>query len=387
MKEPSKQQLLSLTLDEYGSRAVPDSLDGWPSILARLPGATGSDAMVSGYAGDASSSQPSQQVRSGVAGRARIHKQAQPGRGLPVDLRNRGFNLAVVLILVLGLAAVTALFLTGSTGLQHNGLAGDTNTFVPEGKVRHVVMDVTWENSSAGSATAQPNALEPRTDEIWYANGRNHLLMYITRVQANSSLTETTFVDENAIYEYQSGPQYNASVIPYGGDNIVKKYPYSSRYLDFYGPDLQLLTRLLQSPDTRAVGNSMLLGRAVTEVESATVQTASGPPVPFVFSEGQSLPTPEPRGSVGNKTLVDIQKWIDVQTHQVLKWMVTTTQIAGPGSGDTQTQTIAVKSDELLDAAAFPLGSFQFQAPQGSRVVESTWPPGSQGEAPTPRQK
>jgi hypothetical protein len=206
--------------------------------------------------------------------------------------------------------------------------------------------------------------------------------MYVTRATAGSSVTETTFVDDNAIYEYPVGTLPGAGGGIYVVGDVITKFPYTPRYLEFYGPDPQMIGKSLQSVDTRLVGNTTYLGREVAEIESASIASKSGTPVPFTFEYGTLLPTPAPKAPGEQQTLTHVRKWIDVDTHQVLKWVVTVTQITGPNSGDTEVQTISVVSDELLDAADFPLPAFEFRPPQGARIVERPWPPTSPTQEP-----
>lgn len=218
---------------------------------------------------------------------------------------------------------------TATTSIE--GVAGP---FVPPGKVRHLVINLT----SIREGTPQPLV----TENIWYTNGQNHLLM-----RGNSSgegvSPSDIWVEEQAIYHYSPNP-----------DNLASKQPYYPQYVSFYfGPDPELLTRSLNMMDARIVGTDSLNGQPVTIVEGYFEKTAPATP-----TDGKDSWRPTVKKVV----------WLDTQEDRLLKTEYTSTY----SNGRVDVSTEVVMEDELSDISEIPVDFFKFKLPEGATLVEES---------------
>jgi hypothetical protein len=216
-------------------------------------------------------------------------------------------------------------------------------TFLPAGKVRHLILTGTHTTGDGGQTT------ETHREEFWLTRGESHPLM---RNEVTVPVTTMTWLDDNAYYEYQ--PE----------NNQVRKYRDGVRYLAAVVPDPEFLTKTLQMDNARLVGDDTLDGRPVVIIT--------------VSNNGTSDPTP-PSESKSSATTTTVTYWIDRQTMQVLQ----VSQVVTPPTSSTNPVGKTVNKvvlNELLDRSTLPPDFFEFTLPPGATLIEEDTAPST----PTP---
>jgi hypothetical protein len=378
--QPHPGLRVSKILNEDAKEAVPDQVTIIPRVHAALASAPfqGNDVQ--------------NQWQSGQSGQLDAQKLRPP------TLRTRwaGANLAALLLalLIVASAGVAVLISTRSSGVSGT-LA--QNAFVPEGKVRHVVisytntltgLDANGERIALHNSTTMALDSIKHSQDLWYTNGTNHTLLYLVDTFTNMGTAapqvskEYTWIDEDNIYTYSQ----NVGEAP-GGTKIVQRSAYRPDYFDLYGPDPEMISKKLKLPGGHIVSNSILNGRPVVEIETAGT---GYPPDPLTESEvppeyySAPSPTPEAPSSRDPLTITRWRLWIDTNTLQPLRWQHSTSYLRGPRSGQIETQESNVLLDEIRDLSEFPPDHFKFSLSPGDQLQDYEFPTRTAAPSATP---
>ncbi|MEO8288914.1 MAG: hypothetical protein ABI670_21070 [Chloroflexota bacterium] len=319
-------------------------------------------------------------------------------RRLPSAHRTRwaGANLAVLLLALLALTSAGVFVLMSTRNSGTSGTASQ-NAFVPEGKVRHVVisytktltgLDATGEKVALHDATTKASESIQHTQDLWYTRGTNHPLLYLADTFTNTGSAtprvskEYTWIDEDEIYRYSE----NAGEAP-GGPKTVQRSSYRPDYFELYGPDPDMIDKMLNLPGGHLIGNSVLNGRPVADIETAST---GYPPDPLmeadVPAEYYASPTSTPEAP-SNREELSVTRWrlwIDKDTLQPLRWQHSQSYVRGPRSGQIETQESNVLLDETRDLKEFSPNYFAFSLPPGSQFQEYEFPTHTAAPSPTP---
>jgi hypothetical protein len=319
---------------EYIESNRPSNLNMWPAIRDEAQ----KDALEN-KAGPLNVPGTTVQWRSNVNVPPRV---AQPAATLG---KNR-FRISVVMAwgALLALAAITLVFVTGSR-FQRASPQAAKNAFLPTGKVRHMIYTGTYTVAD----NVQTN--ESHHDEFWLTEGGSHTLM---RSIVTVPISAMTWLDDNAYYEYE----------PAKG-NMVHKYPYDPKYLAGALPDPEIVTKTLQIPNARLVGDDTLSGRPVVVIMvSSTNSNEPSVPAQTPVAREASFHT----GTTG-------KYWIDRENNQLLQFSTVVTLIGGPQDGLVKEESVnKIALNELIDRSALPADFFEFKLPPGATLVQGEFP-------------
>lgn len=341
----------------------------------------------------------------------------QPSKGVQGRMRLPavGMGLALAIMLALG---VSALLASGTI----SPLGADASQFLPAGKVRHIVVETTYTNSSNSS-------LFSSREHVWLANGKDHLLMYSNVPGLDYRPERWQLIDDEAVWTYRSPrPDIPPSQKPERGA-VILKTAYDERHFTEYVPDKATMSELLARPNTHKAGADKIEGRDAIIIESSgnSYGNVSGkgknPPGYFIEFEqwpGKSIgflysnPDPESlegmvldptTGQMMTYTLPllpypapattaepykvepyrvddplgqfgDYRIWFDKETHRVLK-QERTFRFNGGYVGNEfvepsmSVETRNVVKDELLDISAVPPDLFKLKVPDGTTVSDA----------------
>ncbi|MDQ6693696.1 MAG: hypothetical protein M3014_04645 [Chloroflexota bacterium] len=383
MKEQSKEQLLAQTLQEYGSRAVPDDLNAWPAIQGKLPGADGSRDHLSASLAVAVDSDPLMQARSGVGATPNsiISERVQRGRDQPPPRSVRSglsFPAALVLVLVLGLAAVITMSLASYNKQQVAGPTDARNSFVPLGKVRHVDITGTGVYTDTPSLANKKHygggGADSSTMEYWLASEGGRLLMReVDPLTAHLSMKSWyALLTNEGYFDYSDYPP----PIEPGIGGTIARHPYSTDYIPAYTtgyasinlvPDPQIMDRVLSIPHAQVLEDTVLDGRHVALVE------ARGLP---------DYPTPV-NVSIPYSTTTDLRFWVDRNTQRIMQAKSSVTITSGDQRGVQYGLMVKVTTDELVDRRTLPADFFVFKLPAGMSLLDQTMPKSMHWADPT----
>lgn len=314
-------------LQEEASANVPDDLDLWPRIResAKSVGLLGSHQSLSGeiLRREGGALGPLDYV----SAQSQASTAPKGGRvNVFLGIRRFRLNMAMALVALSALAALVIAFIAGP-GFQAMSSQPAEGVFLPPGKVRHMI----YTGIYTVDGIVQPS--ESKQEEFWLTEGKSHPLM---RTKVTMWHTATTWLDDNAYYEYEPDKS-----------NQVRKYPYDPKYFDAVIPDPEIITKTLQMTGARLVGNDTLDGRPVV-----VITVSYSPPSTVTY-------------------------WIDRQTNQVLKIEGT----SPPSSSGPARKTVnRIILNELMDRSKLPADFFEFKLPPGATLVEE----GNPFSKPTP---
>jgi hypothetical protein len=324
-------------LQEEASANVPDDINLWPHIreAAKRGGPLGSYESLIGetmqWEGGALGSPDSVSAQS----QASI---ALKGRRKDVFLGIRRFrlNMAMALVALLSVAGLLIASIAG-TGFQALLSHPEEGAFLAPGKVRHMIYTGTY----TVDGVVQPS--ESKQEEFWLTEGKSHPLM---RTQVTVPTTIMTWLDDHAYYEYE----------PNKG-NQVRKYPYDPKYFAAVLPDPEIITKTLQMPDARLVGDDTLDGRPVVVITVSSSNAPSPPP---------------PMKGASPYVATTVTYWIDRHTKQILQITMVNTTVGGPQDGLVRDKTLnKITLNELMDRSDLPADFFEFKLPPGATLVEN----------------
>ncbi len=332
MEDLSRKGRVTSALDDYAARAVPEA----PGLWAGIEGALRQRELKSGRA-------------------TRSHGRRGP---LP---RSRavfgGALLALGLLVGLSLLAGGLWRTTPVAAAEVLRKAGAAASFVPTGKVRHIVTRYDF-----GQAQGW-------TQDLWLANGRAHLLLWKAPAQPIGANPLPAFlagtarlVDEQSIWDFRldQGTVYKQMYdIPGRPDPVAPELPSHS-----------VIDEMLTRPNTHIASTGKLDGRDVIIVAGHVGTVVSGSPLEIAVGKLPGYLTAQH----------DFQLWIDSKTYQVVQEQHYI-RSDGPeaAAGTVYTTTTRIVRDELLDADAQTMSVFQFRLPEGAQIVDMASMP-----APTP---
>ncbi|MEP6774665.1 MAG: hypothetical protein ABJA50_03640 [Chloroflexota bacterium] len=253
--------------------------------------------------------------------------------------------VAGILLLVLFSALIIARNPNGASASQILKRVSDAGAFVPAGKVRHIITTTTTDPVGNGS----------ETEEVWLANGTEHLLMWKPAPSFSNGQSPSwgysLLVNDDAVW------QFNNTV------NKVYKLLYWPNVISSSGtlPDPQVIDNLLKSSDTHIVGTDTLDGHMVVVIESHVGSFVAGTPLDIAEGLAKGYDTAQH----------DFKLWIDKNTYQMIQeqhyitWLGT-----GPNSQHKEIVTRRLTTDELVDSGSAPSGLFTFELPAGSTLVD-----------------
>jgi hypothetical protein len=320
MNERTKESIRQ-TLEEYAMTKVPEDLKPWTRIrtLAQATVQTG---------------------------------QAQPQKMLPRNIivasnrgaeRNRHFAFGVLIAFAAALVViVSALFLNSGTQpvsaevlLQK---AEDASALVPQGFVRHMVIDLTESSRVTGFEE------QSYSYEVWLSNGQSHLLLR----KKGPAQGRDLLVGEDAVWDYN----------PLRFPGIVRKSAYKPDDQQNFVPNYGLKAEMLQLPGTHAVENSKLDGRDVLVIE----RTNDAVP-------GSGVPEGDASGVVLEKV------WLDSRTYRVVQHQHAIREVEnGVFSDKVDTGSSKIVLDELLPISVIPPDLFTYHVPANITVQEALDP-------------
>ena len=263
-----------------------------------------------------------------------------------------GVALALVMVMLFGALLV----------LQNNShtVFAPAN-YIPQGKVRHLVIEHTTSASSVPGGSLLAQAPTTITQESWLTNGASHPIMYYAFTPADKSPygSAQLWVTDDAVYNYGQLSTFQ-----------VLKYPYNPSYTNRYMPDPGLVASWLNE--------KQLSSRLVAHV------TLDGRPVAEIATAAYTMPTAY--GDRDLRTAVD-HVWIDTSENIMVKLHRETTYVSGADKGRVETFDYHLVKDELLDRSALSADFFDFKLPAGAKVVDSVDPvanPLTPGVTPSP---
>lgn len=232
---------------------------------------------------------------------------------------------------------------TPGTASSGDPLAG----FVPVGKVRHLVYTHFGSLISGGtSGDAQATVGQPftYTQNIWLANGKDHLIG-----QVDNSIYPsygTLWVEDEYAYRHRLD------------NNSVYKYPYNSNMLSSEVPREDNFLRPGTSYyDAIPGGSGTVNGRSVTFME--------------YMASSNAAPEP-PDAGVPDFYITKFRVAIDPQTHQIVQYRVIKMYMRGARSGTSEVASgYDLVLDELKDRAEVPADFFEFKMPEGAILLTS----------------
>jgi hypothetical protein len=366
-----------------------------------------------------------------------IPRGVLPRRGW--GLAMTGVGVAAMLLLVFWLSGMFQAASTPGDLVQFNGVPADPlsrpadsrtplpagqalSSFVPQGKVRHLVFEETTEGAT------QPKV----TEEVWLTNGPDHPLLYRTV----SPPGDWQLVGKDAVWTYLAHqPRVQMQItrltgIATGGD-VIFKTAYDPLHFDRYVASERSIDDILHMPGasmtasangnrpttlleyTRgsftslvpAPGSTPILDFASLSTDGNNISGWEQPltaydqdsglmlkvapmtpevyqmPVPSTPDTGRPVPlvdVPVGEWQATAPQVVECRIWLDKDAYQVLQ-QTTTRRLSGIKRVDNGTpvpveQTIVetrkLVVDELLDPAEVPADIFEPQVPEGFQVME-----------------
>ena len=333
----------------------------------------------------------------------------------------------------LGLAAmvVIAFWLAGLfSGRLGDRAAGAGSDFVPQGKVRHIVFEERYAQSTI--TNTQFTDSYSSTQGVWLANGAEHLIMFTLGPSPGCCERHWRLVDDDAVWFYVRPRSIMTSTNTTSRtfmSNVLKTV-FDPRHFDGIVPDKALLDNFLKMPGYRLDGEERIDGRDTIVVQSAglarsiemrAVNGVRGIPVvgfdlwpelgaiitsmsgiapndqAFDSLTGHPLSTPTaasglgprvpsleitpPRRSDQYRNEVDYRIWFDKETYRVLQVQVTTTSYGGLSDGVVSRRTRSILLDELLEARAVPADTFKPDVPEGEECPGGIFRAGAAGDA------
>jgi peroxiredoxin len=351
-------------------------------------------------------------------GRSRLYTgNAQPDSsrlGLRVPrLAWVGLGLAAMVVLAFGLAGLFG----AKVGERAAGTASD---FVPQGKVRHIVFEDRYAQSTI--TNTQFTDSYSSTQGVWLANGAEHLIMFALGPSPGCCERHWRLVDDDAVWFYVRPRSTLTTTNPTNRSFMsnVLKTAYDPRHFDGIVPDKALLDNFLKMPGYSLAGAERIDGRDTIVVQSAglarsiEMRAVNGvrgiavvgfelwPELGAIFTSmsglatndqafdsltGHPLSTPTaasgpgpgvpsleitpPRRSDTYRNEVDYRIWFDKETYRVLQVQVTTTSYGGLSDGMVTRNMRSIMLDELLDASAVPADMFKPDVQEGEEVQEA----------------
>jgi hypothetical protein len=318
-------------LKEYAEADMPKGNDPWPAIRERLQPGILQPATASSPIPAVSDLLQPQIPASPRVGRTAIVR----GIGIKpsaAGAQHRGLKLSLPMALVMILGAVTlGLAVFESIKIATPG-ATQGSEFVPAGKARHIVINTKREEE--GPDKIGVGVPTTGTIEVWYANGRNNLLQHTRFLDygaGNSrSTTSEVWVQDNTMY----------TTVP--DDKVVLWQPWTVAPVyapnGLYGPDPNLISKVLQQPNARIISDTVMDGRDVIVIGFASPDE-------------------------------DSQWWIDKDAHRPFQWREASIQ-----GGHTVISTEKMVLDELVGINTLPPDFFEFKLPEGFRLVQRKIP-------------
>jgi hypothetical protein len=270
-----------------------------------------------------------------------------------------------------GLGVVLALLITSLAFLSartHTASAAEilrkasaASSFVPAGKIRHIVVTHSDDVSGSGGAT---------TDEVWLANGRSHLLMWkpATVAPGGQSLPYggAVLINDEAIWRFKPD-----------GMSVTKLAFYDGALsMDAFLPNQAAVDKLLHDPQTTVLGADTLQGRDVVVIEGHVGSFVSGSPLEIALGRSKGYDTAQH----------DYKLWIDTRTYQIVQEQhYITWEGTGPTGHHKITDTKLITKDEVVDASSVSADLFTFKLPAGATLTDLTTAGQSQASSPTPQ--
>jgi hypothetical protein len=367
---------------------------------------------------------------------AAVSPRAAPRRGW--GLAMAGFGVAAAMLLAFWVSGMFQAASSPAESPQINGVPADPvsrpagvgtpenlsetlKSFVPQGKVRHLVFEEVEEGTSRQKVI----------EEVWLTNGVDHPLLY----RAVSPYGSWQLVGKDAVWTYlgeRPAVQGRITRLVDGSasDRVIFKTSYDLLHFDRYVASDESVNNILAMPradtaaatiDGRAVtvleydrdnalrtwpnaGRTPIVGFSSLSTDADTLLgwqprlSAQDPNSGLTFRVAPSTPEvvylppfPTPTASpalrvdippggwqVTGPEIVSCQVWLDSNTRQVLQ-QTTTRRLSGFRIGDNGTpvavEQIITESrklvvDELLDPSEMRLGVFDLAVPEGYRVLE-----------------
>ncbi|MEO8288279.1 MAG: hypothetical protein ABI670_17780 [Chloroflexota bacterium] len=275
----------------------------------------------------------------------------------PGLLRLTAFVMASLLLVAV------VLYFTGRAGTVSASVllqkAADASTFVPVGKVRHIVIRQT------DSVTGETGGW---TDEVWLANGQKRLMMWkpamVTPSGTPMPWDGAQLINDDGIWQFPAD----------GDGKTVQKMPEGNTFfLDQVLPNRQAIDQMLASPNTRIAGSDTLDGHSVVVIEGHVGSFVSNTPRDLAEGKAQGYQTAQH----------DYKLWVDNQTYQILKEQhIITWDVQGPTGQHQIINTKRITLDELLDEES--VRADMFKLPAGVKIIDNTVPvAGTPAPAPT----
>ena len=365
-----------------------------------------------------------------------VSPRPMPRRGWTVAMA--GFGVAAVMLLVFWLSGMFQAASSPGDQSYLNGVPSDPvsrpagsetpttftqtlQSFVPDGKVRHLVFEEVEEGTSR----------QKMIEEVWLTNGSDHPLMY----RAVSPYGDWQLVGADAVWSYLGGRPsvqgritrltngtesarviFKTAYDPLHFDRFLASDPSVSNILSMPGAGAKAVTidgraaTLLEYNRDNALrtwpnaGRTPIVGFSSLSTDADTLLgwqprlSAQDPNSGLTFRVAPSTPEvvylppfPTPTGSpvlrvdtppggwqVTGPEIVSCRVWFDSNTRQVLQ-QTTTRRLSGFRIGDNGT-TVAVEQiitesrklvvDELLDPSGVRPGTFDLAVPDGYQVLE-----------------
>lgn len=334
----SRKQLIARTLQERAAQVIPDASDRWPVVLGKMQQAQSPSSRAATYAASETSAVgPQPHIIALTAQSIGTRTKGRTARAY--GLIAACLSVLTVLVLALLFGAISSILSPPSASaadlLQR---AQAANTFVPAGKVRHLVVSTT-ENSRATNFSDITSSYE-----VWLTNGVTHLLLRKQGPGEGTSLV----VGEDSVWDYN----------PVWRPGVVRTYAYDPTALKNFVPNVALVDQMLQMPNVRVVQNAKLEGRSVLLVEQTGEAPIGGP-----VSQGN------PHG------ILSYRLWLDSATYQVLQHQHALREVEnGVFSDKVDTGLSRIVLDEVKDSSQFPPDLFTVQVPPGAELQTVTGP-------------
>ena len=268
-----------------------------------------------------------------------------------------GLGLGLVMVLLLAVSALIA----GNMAGNQSGVSELEKRFVPQGKVRHLVISDTFTaNWDVGISPA-------RQWDLWYTLGAGHLLMHQTIRGLGGNLENermTVWVEEDAVYALSEG---------YTSPRTVYMYPYNPGWLGIFGPNDDAVSRALQVPNSHVVGNTTVNAVPVVEIATIADRAAATPQA----TQG-GLTAPE-------MPVVDKYVWIQPESGRAMHVEYVHYYYSGISAGHVETNTNSLVLDEIRDISEYPTDFFKFSLPDGAKLVTGAPDPMQPTPAPPAR--
>lgn len=324
--------------------AIPCDLDLWPRLRRQIGASTPSDLPA---------------VQDGAINLPTLEEPARPPIYAPTTrraklrpaLRLPGISLAALLVVFSGTAALFTI-LTLSTGKSPS--ADPRISFVPAGKVLHIVFGDVTESHQIGALKDETPVTADWQE--WYINGRTHPLMYSVYLEGDSTgksvpVTRTIHVQDDAVYGYQGDPAE--------AGQTIDKYPYNADWFRDRAPDPNLISRLLAAPGARIVAHDTMNGHPEVVIENPSSNLHNG----------------------STQSVALIRTWIDTSENKGVKWQYFNGFLDGDQPARVTTETLTIATYEFLEASSVAQDFFQFTPPPKATVIQN---PDIHAQAPKP---